>query len=308
MQLQPLFFMKRFLLLCLVALIPHGLCAEETQIKHRFLCSDYSGGKVCIVGVDGQIEWSVAARNPQDCWMLPNGNVLFSHSTGAKEVTMKKEVVWEYKGSAGVEIHSAQPLADGNVMIVECGTKRIIEVNRDGQIVKEVPLLPNPKVGTHGQFRGGRKLANGHYVVPFMSERKVVELDGEGNVLREVPVPGFPHGVVPLRNGNWIVTNGDGHQVLEIGTDGKPLWQLSENDLPGNPIRLTVGTQRLPNGNTIICNWLGHGHFGENPHLYEVTAEKKLVWSFADHAQFRAISQVQILDEGVLVKPWEVSR
>ena len=54
--------------------------------------------------------------------MLPNGNVLFSHRSGAKEVTLHKEVVWEYKGPEGVEIHAAQPLADGNVMIIECGT------------------------------------------------------------------------------------------------------------------------------------------------------------------------------------------
>ena len=277
-------------------------------IKHRFLCSDYSGGKVCIVGADGKIEWEFPAKIPQDCWMLPNGNVLFSHGSGAKEVTMQKEVVWEYKGPEGVEIHAAQPLADGNVMIIECGTKRIIEVNRAGEIVKEVPLNPNPKVGTHGQFRGGRKLANGHYVVPFYSERKVVELDGNGTVVREVPVAGNPSGIAPLRNGHWVVTNGDGHQVLEIAPDGKTVWQLSENDLTGNPIRFAIGVQRLPNGNTVFCNWLGHGHIGENPHLYEVTPDKQLVWSFADHAHFKAVSQVQILDEGSLAKPWELER
>ena len=71
-------------------------------IQHRFLCSDYSGGKVCIVGADGKIEWEFPAKTPQDCWMLPNGNVLFSHRSGAKEVTLQKEVVWEYKGPEGI--------------------------------------------------------------------------------------------------------------------------------------------------------------------------------------------------------------
>jgi hypothetical protein len=300
--------MKPLLPLVLGLLFGAVLHAEDKPIKHRFLCSDYSGGKVCIVNSDGEIEWQIPARIPQDCWMLPGGNILFTNGNSVKEVTLKKEVVWEYKGPAGVEIHAAQPLADGMVMIVECGPKRIIEVDREGKIAKEVPLNPDPKVGTHGQFRGGRKLPNGHYVVAFMSERKVVEVDGTGTVVREVPLAGFPHGVVPLPNGNWVATNGDGHQVVEIAPDGKVVWQLSEKDLPDNPLRLTVGTQRLPNGNTVICNWLGHGHFGKNPHLYEVTPDNKLVWSFADHAHFRAISQVQILDEGVLGKPWEVSR
>jgi outer membrane protein assembly factor BamB len=302
---RPLPLLTALLLGTLSALRP--LPAAE-PIQHRFLCSDYSGGKVCIVNTAGTIEWEFPAKNPQDCWMLPNGNILFSHLTGVKEVTLGKEVVWEYQGPAGVEIHNAQPLEDGNVMLIECGTKRLIEVNRAGQIVKEIPLHPNPAVRTHGQFRGGRKLANGHYVVPFLSERKVVELDGNGNVVREVPVPGFPSGVVALPNGNWLVANGDGHQVLEIAPDGKTVWQLNENDLPGNPIRWAIGTQRLPNGNTVFCNWLGHGHIGENPLLYEVTPERKLVWSFADHAHFKAISQIQILDAGVLGKPWEIQR
>jgi hypothetical protein len=300
--------MKPLLPLLLVAAFTPSLMAQDAPIKHRFLCSDYSGGKVCIVNAEGEIEWQIPARIPQDCWMLPTGNILFTSGNTVKEVTLKKEVVWEYKGPANVEIHAAQPLSDGTVVIVECGTKRIVEVNREGNIIKEIPLQPDPKVGTHGQFRGGRKLPNGHYVVAFMSERKVEEVDGEGRVVRSIPVTGFPHGVVPLPSGNWVVTNGDGHQVLEIDPEGKTVWQLNEKDLPDNPLRLTVGTQRLPNGNTVICNWLGHGHFGKNPHLYEVTADKKLVWSFADHAHFRAISQVQILDEGVLGKPWETSR
>ncbi|MEK0445347.1 MAG: hypothetical protein RLZZ399_668 [Verrucomicrobiota bacterium] len=300
--------MKHTLLICLTTLLAAALRADDTPIKHRFLCSDYSGGKVCIVNTKGDIEWEFPVKIPQDCWMLPNGNILFSHLTGVKEVTIEKKVVWEYQGPAGIEIHAAQPLPDGNVMVVECGTKRIIEVDRSGRIVKEVPLHPNPKLNAHGQFRGGRKLANGNYAVPFLSERKVVEVDGEGNVVREVPVPGNPCSIVALPNGNWLVTTGDGHQVLEIAPDGKTVWQLKENDLPENPIRWAIGPQRLPNGNTVFCNWLGHGHIGKNPHIYEVTPENKLVWSFADHAHFKAISQVQILDESVLAKPWEVAR
>jgi hypothetical protein len=89
---------------------------------------------------------------------------------------------------------------------------------------------------------------------------------------------------------------------------GQTLSSLRKNDLTQSPIRFGIGVQRLPNGNTVFCNWLGHGHLGENPHLYEVTPEKQLVWSFADHAHFKAVTQVQILDEGFLAKPWELER
>jgi hypothetical protein len=303
--------MRTFKLLSATALLGclyvTSLRAED-PIRHRFLCCDYLGGKVCIVSAEGVEEWRIEAKNPQDCWMLPGGNILFAYRNGAKEVTPAKEVVWEYTAPASAEVHSAQPLPDGKVLVVECGTKRIVEVDRAGNIAREVPLVSAPNVGTHGQFRGARKLTNGNYVVTYMSEHKVAEVDPSGRVVREQPVPGFPHEIVPLKSGNWLVTCGDGHQVVELNARGDVVWSVQENDLPGNPLRLMAGLQRLPNGNTIICNYLGHGHIGKNPHLYEVTPDKRLVWSYADHQLFKTINQIQVLDEQALAKPWDLQR
>lgn len=283
------------------------LSAAES-IKHRFLCCDYTGGQVCIVNTEGNIEWRIEAKEPQDCWLLPNGNILYAYCNGAKEVTLGKKVVWEYVAPEGVEVHSAQPLPEGNVLVVECGTKRLIEVDRMGKIAKEVPLVPGAKVATHGQFRGARKLANGNYLVTYMTDRKVAEVDPSGRVVREQVVPGNPHEVVALKNGNWLVTCGDGHQVLELNAKGDVVWSIGENDLEGNPLRLMAGIQRLPNGNTILCNWLGHGHIGKNPHLYEVTPDKQLVWTYADHQLFKTINQIQVLDEDTPANPSQLER
>ena len=73
-------------------------------------------------------------------------------------------------------------------------------------------------------------------------------------------------------------------------------WELNELDLPGNTLRLMAGCQRLPNGNTVFCNYLGHGHIGEQPQFFEVTRDKKVVWQFEDHAHFKTINQIQVLD------------
>jgi len=296
-----------FLFTALMLSLTPPLLGEE--IRHRFLCCDYNGDQVCLVSADGEIEWRAEAKHPQDCWLLPNGNILFAYVDGAKEMTLKNELVWEYKATvAGVECQAAQPLPDGNVLIVECGTSRLIEVDRAGRIAKEIPLATKPEIKTHNQFRGARKLANGHYVVTFKGEGKVVELNGDGTVVREEKVPGDPHEVIVVKNGNWLVTCGDAHQVVEIDPAGKVVWSLSENDLPGNPLRLMAGAQRLTNGNTLLCNYLGHGHLGENPQVYEVTPDQKLVWSFADHARFKTINQIQILDTPVEVIHGEIYR
>ncbi|MBP6601332.1 MAG: PQQ-binding-like beta-propeller repeat protein [Verrucomicrobiales bacterium] len=296
-----------FLVLALSFVACFSLAAEERA--HRFLCCDYSGDQICLVGADGTIEWRAEAKHPQDCWLLPNGNILFAHVGGAREVSLKNEVVWEYVAPAeGVECQAAQPLPNGNVLVVECGTSRLIEVDREGKIAKEIALTTLPEIKLHNQFRGARKLKNGHYLVVFKGEGKVVELDGDGKVLREEKVPGDPHEAILLGNGNWLVTCGDAHQVVEIDPSGKTVWSIGENDLPGNPLRLMAGVQRLPNGNTVLCNFLGHGHIGENPQVYEVTPDNKLVWSFADHARFKTINQIQILDTPVNVIEGEVYR
>src|SRR5205085_5647387 len=140
-----------------------------------------------------------------------------------------KKIVWEYKAPAGTECHACQPLADGRVMVVECGTARIVEVDSKGAIAKEIKLATTTK-NVHEQFRGTRKTADGHYLVCFKGEGKIVELDGTGKVLREVPVTGDPHEVVQLPNKNLLITCGDGHKVVEIDPTGKTVWELNEND------------------------------------------------------------------------------
>lgn len=266
------------------------------EAARPFLACDHNGGKVCVVAADGTIQREFACRSPQDCWRLKNGNLLFCFASGAREVDAAGTVVWEYKAPEKVEVHSCQPLPDGRVLVVECGTSRLVEVDRQGVVVKEIRLNTDPSIHLHNQFRGARKTRNGDYYVCFKGEGKVVHLDSKGRVLEAIRVPGDPHEVVPLAWGHLLITCGDGHKVIELNRRRKVVWELNENDLPGNTLRLTAGCQRLPNGNTLVCNYLGHGHIGEQPQFFEVTRDKRVVWSFSDHAHFKTINQIQALD------------
>ena len=169
-------------------------------------------------------------------------------------------------------------------------------MDRAGRIAREIKLTTKPGVKLHNQFRGTRKLANGHYLVCFKGEGRVVELDGDGREIRSLPVPGDPHAAIALPGGNLLITCGDGHKVVEVDPTDKVVWELNENDLPGNPLRLMASPQRLPNGNTVFCVYPGHSHLGEQPQIIEVTRDKKIVWQFDDHAHFKTINQLQRLD------------
>jgi hypothetical protein len=274
-----------------------GAWVTSAFAAHPFLCTDSAGGKIAVVSAEGKVEWEVAYTHPQDCWRLPNGNFLFCHVSGAIEMTRDKKIVWEYKAPEKTEVHACQPLPDGNVMVLECGTCRIVEVDRTGKIANEIKLpVPPAAVKVHNQFRGARKTRDGRYLVSAKGQNKVLELDRSGKMIRELPVPGDVHEVVELPNRHLLVTCGDGHKVVELDPQGKIVWELNENDIPGHPLRLMAGLQRLPNGNTVFCNYLGHGHLGKQPHFFELTPDKQVVWEFGDHTHFKTINQIQLLD------------
>jgi hypothetical protein len=267
------------------------------QAAHPFLCTDSYAGKVAVVAADGTVEWEYACTHPQDCWALPNGDFLFCYSGGAREMTRDKQTVWEYRAGEKTEVHACQPLPDGRVLLVENGPCRIIEVDRAGKIAKEIKLTPPPAtVSLHDQFRGTRKTPAGHYLVSRKGEHVIEELDGDGRSLRRIPVPGDVHESLLLPDGHLLVACGDGHKIIELDAALQVVWSLDENELPGNPLRLMAGVQRLPNGNTVFCNYLGHGHLGEQPHCFEITRDKRIVWTYADHVHFKVINQIQLLD------------
>ena len=266
-----------------------------TPVKHPYICSDNGQGKVFVVSAAGKIEWEYAVNVPQDVWALPNGNYLFSHLRGVMEVAPDKKIVWEYKSPDGTEIHTCQPLPGGLVMTAECGTKRILEIDRQGKVTKEIPFETTTG-GVHGQIRIARKLTNGHYLLALTGEHAVNELDDKGQIVRRIKVPGDPYVGVRLPNGNTLIACGDGHKIIEVDAADKVVWQIEENELPGIPLRFVAGLQRLPNGNTVVCNWGGHGHVGQQALVFEVTPKKNVVWKVEDYNSFRTIAHIQLLD------------
>ena len=84
--------------------------------------------------------------------------------------------------------------------------------------------------------------------------------------------------------------------VMEVAPDGAVVWKVEHDELPGISLKFIAGLHRLPNGNTVLSNWVGHNQFGKAPHLIEVTPDKKVVWTFQDHKTMKTISSAQILD------------
>lgn len=277
--------------------------AARDSAGHRVLGADR--GRVAIVDAQGKVEWETANRfgGVHDLARLPNGNIMFqSGPATVVEVNPAKEVVWTFtsKPETGyngpIEIHAFQRLDDGLTMIAEPGNARIIEVDRLGKIVHEVPLVvdnPNP----HRDTRIARKLADGHYLVCHEGDGVVREYDATAKVVwsYKLDLAGRPrtpghdgHGTevfsaLRKADGNTLIATGNGNRVIEVNPAGKVVWSLECDELPGIRLFWVTTLKLLPTGNLIV----GNCHAGpDNPQLIGVTRDKKVVWTFKDFKTF----------------------
>jgi hypothetical protein len=307
-------------LVALVALPPLAPAADPP--KYRVLAQDR--GRVTVVGPDGKVEWDFECKyNSHDIHLLPGGNLLL-HTGPATvtEVTPDKKVVWRYEarpkdGYTGrVEVHAFQRLDDGTTMVAESGNRRIVEVDRDGKIIKEVPLKVE-KPDPHRDTRLARKLASGNYLVCHEGDGCVREYDPRGKVVWEytLDLAGRPRspghgpeghgtevfGAVRLPNGNTLIAGGNNNRVIEVDPSGKVVWSIDQKELPGVTLAWVTTLQVLPSGNVVV----GNCHAGPgNPQLFEVTRDKKVVWTFRDFEVFgNSLAAAQVLGvEGKVIR------
>ena len=270
---------------------------KQTSTPHPFVCTDYTQGKVFVVSKDGEVEWEYAASHCNDIWILPNGNLLFNTGRGVKEVTRTKEVVFNYESKS--EIYACQRLPNGNTFIGECNSGRLLEISPAGSITKDIKILKDTSERSSAFMRNARKLENGNYLVAHYGLNVVREYDPDGNMVREIKSKGGPHSAVRLPNGNTLIACADHEgwlKVFEVDSAGKVIWEVTNADFPDTVLYFMTGLQRLPNGNTVMTNWLGHNNFGKAPHIIEITPDKKVVWTFSDYKNMKTISSIQLLD------------
>jgi hypothetical protein len=199
-------------------------------------------------------------------------------------------------------------------MIAETGNRRIVEVDRDGKIVREVPLTVD-KPNAHRDTRRARKLKDGHYLVCHEGDGVVREYDPAGKVVWSYTLdldgrprtPGHEgHGTevfnaLRLPDGHTLIAAGNGNRVIEVDSGGEVVWKIDHDELPGIKLAWVTTLQRLPNGNLVV----GNSHAGpDNPQLFEVTRDKKVVWTFKDFKNFgNDLVASQLLDvEGDVIR------
>ena len=310
--------MKCLLFFC--SLILFSACSPVQEESIRLVIAAEGRKQVAIADAEGNVLWKHPITQVHDVQLLENGNILVNNGwTKVMELDLAGKTVWEYdssktEGNNGekIEIHAFQRLANGNTMVAESGISRIVEVDKDGALVSEVPLQvkePHP----HRDTRLVRKLDNGDYLVSHEGEERVARYNPSGDIVWNYQVPLFgkerakghgPEGygaktfsAIVLKNGNYLIATGNGHSVLEVTPDKEIVWHLKQDEIPGVTLAWVTTLQELPNGNLVI----GNCHAGEdNPQIVEITRDKELVWSWHNWTEFgNALSNSLVVDGAI---------
>ena len=235
----------------------------------------------------GKIIWKLGA--PPLCGQhaptpLPNGNLLLLCLA-----KLPRDLVPKIKGGMPGTEHNGEMYAD-----------YLVEMTIAGRIVWEwrtwehfdpesdciTAVQERREEWTHGN--GLAELPNGDVVVSFRAistviiiERRTVKIIWK---LGAPPLSG-QHAPMPLANGNLLLFDNGPHRldhpmpfsrVIEVELATKQIvWKYQEKRESDFFSPRISNAQRLPNGNTLICE----GDFGR---LFEVTAEGELVWEFVN--------------------------
>jgi outer membrane protein assembly factor BamB len=254
--------------------------------SNRFISRQpWKGGAVLEADWNGRIIWGV--RHPDhhhDGIRLRNGNVLLICLA-----QLPADVVPRVKGGMPGTEHNGEMYAD-----------YLVEMTISGDVVWEwrtwEHLDPDTDCITAVQERreewthanGVAELPNGDIVVSFRVISTVIIIDRKtGKIIWKLGAPPLSgqHAPTPLPNGNLLLFDNGPHRldhpmpfsrIIEVDLATKQIvWKYQERRESDFFSPRISNAQRLPNGNTLICE----GDFGR---IFEVTADGELVWEFVN--------------------------
>ena len=304
--------------------LPGLAAAPLFQLENRDqLVLGADRGQVALTDSTGKVTWKFPLNaEVHDLTLLaPNRILLPVARDRVAEVDTTGKVLWSYKAEKvpenkqRIEIHAVQRLKDGTTRVAESGNRRLAIVDPDGKLMRAIPLtINNPD--PHRDTRLVRATPQDTYLVCHEGDGTVREYDLSGKVVwsHKLDLAGRPRsgGHGPEGHGTevygawrspkettWIAC-GNGNRVLEVDKAGKTVWSLEQKEIPGIILAWVTTLHLLPSGNVVV----GNCHAGaDQPQLFEVTRDKKLVWQFNNQSTFGnglAATQVLNLPEGTI--------
>jgi len=273
---------------------------EDQSIKHRILFFEYGGdapNRLVELDADGKIVWEHKPPSLAVIFQpLADGHVLYAYGgnpTGVVEIDRDQKPVWNFVSKCP-QVLGCQRLPGGNTLVAEQGPPAAVEVDPQGKIVHTTPLVTSDE-HFHQQVRNVQQLPSGNVLAAHEGEGAAREVDPSGKVVWEYTGVTNCPAALRLPGGNTLIACGTQKRLIEVDPAGKIVWEFGERDAPELNLTWVSSLQVLASGNYLVGNFI-RGAEGKGAHAFEVTRDKKVVWTFADHRQFKSITTVRALD------------
>src|SRR5229473_5957124 len=257
----------------------------------NILISDQFNNRVVEVAPDGHVVWTFGSGNPKLCNPGPgstiglndaerlSGGLTLLAGTGVPAgsasypkgcndnrvvvVNQKGDIVWQY-GQAGVTGSGpnqlnvpvfAIQLPSRNIMIVDQGNNRVIEVDR---VSKQVVWSYGPKSGPGAlnNPNSAELLLNGNILIGDENNNRVIEITRAGDTVWQYS-QGLSGAAFASRlpNGDTLITDSSHSRVLEIDASKHVVFQYFTNTQAGsNPAPLPTNAVQLADGEISIAD------------------------------------------------------
>jgi hypothetical protein len=276
--------------------------------QHDFFYAGEAKTRDMFIVRQGKIVWSYHETEGKgeisDAVLLSNGNILFAHQFGVTLISPDQRVLWHHDTPPQCEIHTAQPIGLERVLFVQNGpAPKLCVVNlQTGATEREFPLPVGNAEKTHGQFRHARLTEAGTVLIAHMDMAKVAEYDATGKEVWSVPTGGSPWSAVRLPGGNTLICGS--RFTREVNPAGATVWEFTGADVPDYRFASMQLATRLPDGHTLITNWVNQWSEQVDPatapvQALEITADKQIVWAlraWTAPANLGPATTIQLLD------------
>ena len=260
--------------------------------------SDVDRGRCGLTEVDpdGNVVWHYRCRPDHDFQVLENGNLLVHTITenvwpalGPEmkrqpymiEVTRDKELVWEWRGEEHLDELEALLAPEAWAFLMERAIGQFAFDWAHNNTLQVIP--PNATYDQDLAASGSSRFKPGNIFFSYRSVDVIGVIEKETGQIVWAWGPGVidgQHKPHMLPNGNVLIYDNGTLRGYSRVIELNPLTERIEWEYVGDPPEsffsgFISGAQRLPNGNTLICE-------GANSRFFEVTPENEIVWEFTN--------------------------
>lgn len=251
-------------------------------------------GRRIFICENGKVRSFETVGGAFDVHAMPDGNICYSsiNDNGISGLVLcdrTGKVLARYRTEN--EVFGIYPLQDG-YLVGELSGRCVTRLNGSMQIVQQFPVKYNGD-NLHEIMRGVQPAQDGNVFVIQPGDSMIRKYDYNGKVLQEIPTGPDTFGLEEKENGNLLYTQ---HTALcEIDPQGKEVWRVCADDIPQAGLCWALNFKTLPNGHTLLVNWLGHGCEGKGTPVIELDEKHTLYALYPIDPNAAYISDVDLL-------------